>query len=87
MIMTGADAMVKCLENEGISVVYGYPGVAICPFFNSILDSDIESVLVRTEQNGGHMASGYARKGGRMCVYFRPRGNEPDHRNRDGIYG
>ena len=70
MIMTGADAMVKCLENEGISVVYGYPGVAICPFFNSILDSDIESVLVRTEQNGGHMASGYARVTGKagVCV-------------------
>ncbi|MBR9936195.1 biosynthetic-type acetolactate synthase large subunit [Oscillospiraceae bacterium Marseille-Q3528] len=68
--MTGADAMVKCLENEGISVVYGYPGVAICPFFNSILDSDIESVLVRTEQNGGHMASGYARVTGKagVCV-------------------
>ena len=70
MIMTGADAMVKCLENEGISVVYGYPGVAICPFFNSILDSDIESVLVRTEQNGGHMVSGYARVTGKagVCV-------------------
>ena len=70
MIMTGADAMVKCLENEGISVVYGYPGVAICPFFNSILDSGIESVLVRTEQNGGHMASGYARVTGKagVCV-------------------
>ena len=70
MIMTGADAMVKCLENEGISVVYGYPGVAICPFFNSILDSDIESVLVRTEQNGGHMSSGYARVTGKagVCV-------------------
>jgi len=70
MIMTGADAMVKCLENEGISVVYGYPGVAICPFFNSILDSEIESVLVRTEQNAGHMASGYARVTGKagVCV-------------------
>ena len=68
MIMTGADAMVKCLENEGVSVVYGYPGVAICPFFNSILDSEIESVLVREEQNAGHMASGYARVTGKAGV-------------------
>ena len=57
--MIGADAMVKCLENEGVKVVFGYPGVAICPFYNSILDSDIESVLVRTEQNAAHAASYY----------------------------
>lgn len=59
--MIGADAMVKCLEKEGVKVVFGYPGVAICPFYNSILDSDIESVLVRTEQNAAHAASGLAR--------------------------
>ena len=47
--MNGADAMVKCLEMEGVKAVFGYPGVAICPFYNSILDSEIESVLVRTE--------------------------------------
>lgn len=59
--MIGADAMVQCLEKEGVSTIFGYPGVAICPFFNSILDSDIESVLVRTEQNAAHAASGLAR--------------------------
>ena len=36
--MNGAQAMVKCLENEGVEVVFGYPGVAICPFYDSILD-------------------------------------------------
>ena len=55
--MIGADAMVKCLENEGVTTVYGYPGVAICPFYNSILDSDIQSILVRTEQNAAHALS------------------------------
>lgn len=59
--MNGADAMVKCLENEGVSAIFGYPGVAICPFFNSLLDSKIEPVLVRTEQNAAHAASGLAR--------------------------
>lgn len=59
--MNGADAIVKCLELEGIKVLFGYPGVAICPFFNSILDTNIESILVRTEQNAAHAASGYAR--------------------------
>lgn len=59
--MIGADAMVKCLEAEGVKAVFGYPGVAICPFYNSILESDIESILVRTEQNAAHAASGLAR--------------------------
>lgn len=59
--MIGADAMVKCLEEEGVKAVFGYPGVAICPFYNSILESDIESILVRTEQNAAHAASGLAR--------------------------
>lgn len=59
--MTGADAMVKCLEAQGIDVVFGYPGVAIAPFYNSLYDSKIHSILVRQEQNGGHAASGYAR--------------------------
>ena len=56
--MTGADAMVKCLEAQGIDVVFGYPGVAIAPFYNSLYDSKIQSILVRQEQNGGHAASG-----------------------------
>lgn len=59
--MTGAEAMVKCLEDQGIDVVFGYPGVAIAPFYNSLYDSNIKSILVRQEQNGGHAASGYAR--------------------------
>ena len=59
--MNGADIMVKCLEKEGITEVFGYPGVAICPFYNSILDSDVRTILIRTEQNAAHAASGYAR--------------------------
>ena len=66
--MIGADAMVKCLEAEGVTAVFGYPGVAICPFYNSILDSEIESILVRTEQNAAHAASGLARVTGKIGV-------------------
>ncbi|MDD3206381.1 MAG: biosynthetic-type acetolactate synthase large subunit [Lachnospiraceae bacterium] len=66
--MNGADAMVKCLVNEGVSAIFGYPGVAICPFFNSILDTDIESILVRTEQNAAHAANGLARVTGEVGV-------------------
>ncbi len=68
--MLGADAMAKCLEAEGVNVVFGYPGVAICPFFNSMLSVDIKRILVRTEQNAAHAASGYARVSGKpgVCV-------------------
>ena len=66
--MNGADAIVKCLELEGITEVFGYPGGAICPFYNSILDSDISTVLIRTEQNAAHAASGLARVTGKVGV-------------------
>lgn len=66
--MNGADAIVKCLELEGIKEVFGYPGVAICPFYNSILDSEISTVLIRTEQNAAHAASGLARVTGQVGV-------------------
>lgn len=59
--MIGAEAIVKCLEKEGVEYVFGYPGVAICPFYNSILNSDIKTILIRTEQNAAHAASGLAR--------------------------
>lgn len=60
-MISGAEIMVKCLENEGVSVVFGYPGAAICPFFDKLYDSKIKAVLVRQEQNAAHAASGYAR--------------------------
>lgn len=66
--MNGAQTMVKCLENEGVEMVFGYPGVAICPFYDSLLDTDIKSVLIRTEQNAAHAASGLARVTGKVGV-------------------
>lgn len=66
--MTGADAIVRCLELEKVSYVFGYPGVAICPFFDSLEGTDIESILVRTEQNAAHEANGYARISGKPGV-------------------
>lgn len=67
-MISGADIMVKCLENEGISVIFGYPGAAICPFFDSLYDSKIRTVLVRQEQNAAHAASGYARASSKVGV-------------------
>lgn len=66
--MIGADVIIKCLEEEGVEYVFGYPGVAICPFYNSILESDIQTILIRTEQNAAHAASGLARVSGKVGV-------------------
>ncbi len=66
--MIGADAMVKCLEEEGVTSIFGYPGVAICPFYNSILHSDIRTILIRTEQNAAHAANGLSRVTGKAGV-------------------
>lgn len=66
--MNGADVFVKSLVNEGVEYVFGYPGVAICPFFDSILNTDIKTILVRQEQNAAHEANGYARISGKVGV-------------------
>lgn len=66
--MNGADAIIKCLELEGVETIFGYPGVAICPFYNSILNSNIKTVLIRTEQNAAHAAGGLARVTGKVGV-------------------
>ncbi len=66
--MLGAEALVRSLSEEGVEFVFGYPGVAICPFYEAITHSDIKTVLVRTEQNAAHMASGLARVSGKVGV-------------------
>ncbi len=66
--MTVASAMVKALEQEGVKHIFGYPGAAICPFFDELIKSDIQTILVRHEANSGHAASGYARVTQRPAV-------------------
>ncbi len=66
-MITGAQIMVKALEKENVSVIFGYPGAAICPFYDS-LSSSISHILVRQEQNAAHAANGYARISGKVGV-------------------
>lgn len=61
MKLTGAQVLVKALELEGISTIFGYPGAAISPFYDALLDSNIKHVLTRNEQGAAHAASGYSR--------------------------
>ena len=68
MKMTVSQAMVSCLEQEGIRQIFGYPGATICPFYDALSRSDIRHVLVCTEQNAGHAANGYARMTGKPAV-------------------
>lgn len=60
--MNGAQAMVNCLQKEGVTTIFGIPGVAIAPFYEALYEQDqIHHILVRQEQAAGHAASGYAR--------------------------
>jgi acetolactate synthase-1/2/3 large subunit len=68
MRVTGAQALIKSLEMEGVEVVFGLPGGAILPVYDPIIDSPIRHILVRHEQGAGHMAEGYAHVTGRPGV-------------------
>jgi acetolactate synthase-1/2/3 large subunit len=69
-MLSGAQAMVKALEIEGIKTVFGYPGAAICPFVDALETSSVNYILVRHEQSAGHSASGYARVTSKPGVCF-----------------
>lgn len=60
MKLTGAQALIKSLEHQGVEVIFGLPGGAILPVYDPILDSSIRHILVRHEQGAGHMAEGYS---------------------------
>ena len=68
MMKTGAQILWECLEHEGVTHVFGYPGGAILPAYDALKHSKIHHVLVRHEQGATHMADGYARAGGQVGV-------------------
>ena len=65
---TGAQMLWESLVREGVSTVFGYPGGAILPAYDAMLDYPIRHVLVRHEQGATHMADGYARASGEVGV-------------------
>jgi acetolactate synthase I/II/III large subunit len=67
--MTGADMVVQALKDQGVEVVFGYPGGAVLPIYDAIFQqNDIRHILVRHEQGAVHMAEGYARSTGKVGV-------------------
>ena len=65
---TGAQIIWESLVHEGVTTVFGYPGGAILPTYDAMLDYPVRHVLVRHEQGAAHMADGYARAGGGVGV-------------------
>ena len=56
MKLTGAQALIKSLEEEAVEVVFGLPGGCILPAYDPLLESTIRHILVRHEQGAGHMS-------------------------------
>ena len=67
--VTGAESIVRSLEESGVEVVFGIPGGAILPTYDPLMHSErLRHILVRHEQGAGHAASGYAHATGRVGV-------------------
>ena len=76
--MDGAQALVRCLENEGVEFIFGLSGGAAIPIFDALITTKtkIKLVLVRHEQGAAHMADGYARATGKPGVVLYQLGRE-----------
>ena len=67
--MTGAKMIVECLKDQGVEVIFGYPGGAVLPIYDEVFKQNgIRHVLVRHEQGAVHAAEGYARSTGKPGV-------------------
>ena len=68
--ITGSEALLRSLINEGVDTIFGYPGGSIMPVFDALYDhrNDFRNVLVRHEQGAVHAAQGYARSSGKVGV-------------------
>ena len=68
MLMSGAQIIVKSLEESGVDVLFGLPGGMVIPLYNALYDSKIKQILVRHEQAASHAADGYSRAGDKVGV-------------------
>ena len=69
-LITGAEAMMRSLEHQGVTTIFGYPGGSIMPTFDALYDhqNTLNHILVRHEQGAAHAAQGYARVSGKVGV-------------------
>ena len=69
LTMTGAEMVVRALKDQGVEVIFGYPGGAVLPIYDALFnENELRHVLVRHEQGATHAAEGYARSTGRPGV-------------------
>ena len=81
LVMAGADVLLKALEDEGVEVVFGYPGGAVLPIYDALFkNNNIKHILVRHEQAAVHAAEGYARSTGKTGVVLVTSGPGPPMR-------
>jgi len=66
--ISGAQALIKSFKNEGVEVIFGFPGGRVLPIYDALFDSDMTHILVRHEQCAAHAADGYARATGKVGV-------------------
>ncbi|MDD3984458.1 MAG: acetolactate synthase large subunit [Methanobacterium sp.] len=66
--MKGGEAIIKSLTDQGVEVVFGYPGGVLLPLYDVLYDSDLKHILVRHEQCAAHAADGFARASGKVGV-------------------
>jgi acetolactate synthase-1/2/3 large subunit len=74
---TGAQIIWEVAGAEGVEVIFGYPGGAIMPAYDAMIQYPIHHVLVRHEQGAAHMADGYARASGRSACASPPAAPAP----------
>jgi acetolactate synthase-1/2/3 large subunit len=68
-LYSGAEVVFKCLEDQDVEFIFGYPGGAVLPIYDELKNhSKIKHILVRHEQGAGHAAEGYARSSGKPGV-------------------
>lgn len=67
-LYNGADLLIKCLEHQGVELIFGYPGGSVLPLFDSLYDESIPNILTRHEQGAVHAAEGYAKATGKPGV-------------------
>jgi len=65
---SGAQILIEGLKEQGVDIIFGYPGGVVLPIYDELYDADIRHVLVRHEQAAIHAADGYARASGRTGV-------------------
>ena len=68
MKKTGGEIIVDCLEQEGVEIIFGYPGGVLLPIYDVLFDSKIRLIMPRHEQAAAHAADGYARSTGKVGV-------------------